>query len=123
MRCTVCGEPCDVQVCPLCADETALKQVVDMVERRKLGEIDPHVEELAELIITLTCGHIFTVETLDGICELEKYYTRDDDDAWASITPLPQGLRQPPACPHCREPIKSLRYGRVYKRADLDMSE
>lgn len=90
---------------------------------KQLCDIDPHGEELDELIITLTCGHIFTVETLDGVCELERYYTRDEDDAWASIAPPPQGLKRPPTCPHCREPIKSLRYGRVYKRADLDMSE
>ncbi|KAG8898032.1 hypothetical protein FRC01_011055 [Tulasnella sp. 417] len=91
---------------------------------KQLCEIDPHGEELDDLIITLACGHVFTVETLDGICELEKYYTRDDDDdAWAAIAPPPQGLKRPPTCPHCREPIKSLRYGRVYKRADLDMSE
>ncbi|KIO17985.1 hypothetical protein M407DRAFT_32351 [Tulasnella calospora MUT 4182] len=74
-------------------------QVVDTIEGKQLGEIDPHGEELDDLIITLAC------------------------DAWASIAPPPQGLRQSPTCPHCQEPIKSPRYGRVYKRADLDMSE
>ncbi|KAG8955990.1 hypothetical protein FRC04_006439 [Tulasnella sp. 424] len=110
------------QICPLCANEAAQNQVVDVIMGKQLCEIDPHGEELDELIITLTCGHVFTVETLDGICELEKYYTRQDD-AWTSLAPPPQGLQRPPTCPHCREPIKSLRYGRVYKRADLDMSE
>lgn len=111
-----------MQICPLCANEAAQNQVVDVIMGKQLCEIDPHGEELDELIITLTCGHVFTVETLDGICELEKYYTRQDD-AWMEIAPPPQGLQRPPTCPHCREPIKSLRYGRVYKRADLDMSE
>lgn len=118
----VCGEPCNVQICPLCADEDTQNQVVDVTEGRQLFEIDPDGEELDSLLITLSCGHVFTVETLDDICDLEKYYTHEDG-YWASIAPPPSGLQRPPTCPHCREPIKSPRYGRVFKRADLDMSE
>ncbi|KAG8998674.1 hypothetical protein FRB90_012253 [Tulasnella sp. 427] len=109
-------------LCPLCAPDVSQTQVVDVIMGKQLCEIDPHGEELDEIIITLHCGHVFTVETLDGICELEDYYTRVDD-VWTSIAPPLQGLKRPPVCPHCRGPIKSRRYGRVYKRADLDMSE
>ncbi|KAG8955995.1 hypothetical protein FRC04_006444 [Tulasnella sp. 424] len=104
------------------AERAVRNQVVDLVEGKRLRELDPESEEFDDLIITLTCGHALTVKTLDGICELEKYYTRDND-AWTSIASPPEGFQRPPACPHCREPIKSLRYGRVYKRVDVDISE
>ncbi|KAG8895917.1 hypothetical protein FRC01_012130, partial [Tulasnella sp. 417] len=118
----VCGESCDVQICPLCANEETQNQVVDVNAGKQLFEIDPDEEDLDSLLITLACGHIFTVATLDDVCELEKYYTRTDDD-WVSIAPPPPGLQRPPTCPHCGEPIKSRRYGRVFKRAQLDISE
>lgn len=87
-----------------------------------MEEIDPHGESVEDILITLNCGHSFTVETLDGHCELEKYYKKDDA-GWIQLSVPPVGLQKPPTCPLCRGPIKSNRYGRVFKRADLDMSE
>ncbi|KIO17978.1 hypothetical protein M407DRAFT_226703 [Tulasnella calospora MUT 4182] len=122
-RCpSVCGEPCEEQICPLCVTRAVRSQVVDLIEGKQLREIDPDGEDLNQLIITLTCKHTFTVKTLDGICQLEKFYIREFD-TWTSIAPSPEGLQRPPACPHCHGPIKSLRYGRVYKRAYFDISE
>ncbi|KAG8869904.1 hypothetical protein FRB97_000632 [Tulasnella sp. 331] len=87
------------------------------------GEMNTHAEELENMVITLSCKHVFTVETLDRICELEKYYTQDQHGHWADLSPPPEGLRQAPTCPLCCVPINSLRYGRVFKRANLDLSE
>ncbi|KAG8876546.1 hypothetical protein FRB98_007249 [Tulasnella sp. 332] len=120
----VCGEPCESQICPDCGPAAAKEQVVDMIGGAKLSEMDPHGEELDNMVITLSCKHIFTVETLDGICELQKYYSQDHNDGrWVDLAPPPEGLQQAPTCPLCRGPINSLRYGRVFKRADLDLSE
>ncbi|KAG8957842.1 hypothetical protein FRC03_009762 [Tulasnella sp. 419] len=91
-----------------------------------MGEIDPHAESIDELLITLACRHVFTVETLDGICELSSYYRSDDQGNWTELAqppPGPTGLRKPPLCPSCRGPITAKRYGRVFKGADLDISE
>ncbi|KAG8871650.1 hypothetical protein FRB98_000618 [Tulasnella sp. 332] len=120
---TVCGEPCELQICPDCSPAAVKRQVVDMIGGAKPGEMDTHAEELENMVITLSCKHVFTVETLDRICELQKYYTQDQHGHWADLSPPPEGLRQAPTCPLCCVPINSLRYGRVVKRANLDLSE
>ena len=92
---------------------------------RKLEEIDPEQETLDEVLITLPgCRHIFTVETLDGICEMESFYRRDGPDGhWLGFEDPPTDFRKPPTCPTCRAAITSPRYGRIFKRADLDILE
>ncbi|KAG8861658.1 hypothetical protein FRB96_002615 [Tulasnella sp. 330] len=107
----------------LCGPASGNDQVVDYIMMTKLSEIDPHGEELDTMVMTLACGHIFTVETLDGICELGKYYTQSGQGRWLELAAPPQGLQKAPVCPLCRGPINCLRYGRVFKRADLDLSE
>ncbi|QRV86467.1 hypothetical protein RhiJN_14485 [Ceratobasidium sp. AG-Ba] len=81
--------------------------------------------ELDERTITLACRHTFTIETLDGVADLNKFYTQDSNSKWIS-TSLPElsgEIRPRPVCPTCRAPITSRRYGRVFKRADLDVLE
>lgn len=92
---------------------------------RKLGEIDLEQEKLDEILITLpVCGHIFTVETLDGICDMKEFYRRDGPDGeWLGFVDPPTDFRKPPTCPTCRTAITSYRYGRIFKRADLDILE
>nr|VWP02491.1 Putative type IV pilus protein [Ganoderma boninense] len=93
--------------------------------QRTLADLDHGSEGLDELIITIpSCGHVFTVETLDGHCELAQYYQRDGSDGkWLGLEAPPPGFRQPPTCPTCRSAITAPRYGRVFKRADLDILE
>jgi hypothetical protein len=90
-----------------------------------LGEIDLEQETLDEILITLpSCRHVFTVETLDGICDMTAFYRRDDADRrWVGFADPPTGFRKPPTCPTCRTAITSPRYGRIFKRADLDILE
>lgn len=87
-----------------------------------LSDVDLDGHGLDSKLITLKCGHVFTVETLDGICELDSYYKRQDE-RWLQFAPPPTGLQNHPLCPLCRTPIKARRYGRVLKRVDLDMAE
>jgi hypothetical protein len=123
----VCGEDCRIQVCPVCAPPALKMNVVDLIMQRTLGEVDTDRETLDELLITLPkCRHTFTVETLDGHCAIQDYFHQDPQiGKWASLTYPPSGSTPslPPACPTCRSSITSPRYGRVFKRADLDILE
>ncbi|KAG9045589.1 hypothetical protein FS837_006043 [Tulasnella sp. UAMH 9824] len=118
----VCGEPCEVQTCPTCAPDTVKSQVVDFIMQTSLSDVDLEGDGLDSRLITLKCGHVFTVKTLDGICELDSCYKRQDE-RWLQFAPPPPGLQNHPLCPLCRAPIKARRYGRVLKRVDLDMAE
>ncbi|KAG6889414.1 hypothetical protein C0992_005271 [Termitomyces sp. T32_za158] len=124
----ICGEDCSIQICPRCAPDTQ-ECVVDVILGRTLADIAEEGESLDELLITLPkCGHVFTVETLDGICEMTDYYTKNQGGSWIDLrTPVSETAhgerKKPPVCPTCRSAITSPRYGRVFKSADLDILE
>ena len=89
-----------------------------------IADLDPDSNELDSILMRLSCGHIFTVETLDGVCELKQFYSSAPDGRWTGLSPPPTGSAPvPPTCPTCRRSITARRYGRVYKRANLDMLE
>ncbi|KAG8955989.1 hypothetical protein FRC04_006438 [Tulasnella sp. 424] len=118
----VCGEPCDLQICPTCASEVEQDQLVDLIMGTKMSEIDPNSDDLADILVTLPCRHTFTVETLDGHCDINSYYIRRDG-VWSGLAPTPTDIQKSLACPLCRGPVSTKRYGRIQKRADLDMAE
>jgi hypothetical protein len=89
-----------------------------------IADLDIHSDKLDSILIRLACGHIFTVETLDGICELRQFYSSTPDGRWTGLSPPPtRSAPSHPICPTCRKSITARRYGRVYKRANLDMLE
>jgi hypothetical protein len=91
--------------------------------QRPLSEIDPTSDDISERLITLDCGHIFTVETLDGHCHMGEYYVVDLMGKCTSPKAPPIEYQTPPTCPTCRGSITALRYGRITKRANLDILE
>ncbi|KAH0839427.1 hypothetical protein J3R83DRAFT_202 [Lanmaoa asiatica] len=120
---SVCGEDCTIQVCPQCASEEKRSQVADLIMQRTLAEIDFDSESLDELLITIpSCRHTFTVETLDGHCCMTEFYSCGQTGKWLGLL-SPIGFRRPPTCPTCRSEITAPRYGRVFKRANLDILE
>lgn len=120
----VCGEDCSIQVCPACTSREQREVVVDLVLQRTLGDVDPDMEALDDLLITLpNCRHVFTVETLDGHTSMGDYYRVDEQGHWVGLETPPNDFRKPPTCPTCRAAITANRYGRVFKRADLDILE
>ena len=121
--CPVCGEPCDKQKCILCLPDEEKVDIVDFIMQRKLAEIDLSSEDVSERLIKLACGHIFTVETLDGQCNMSEYYQIDPMGVFLATKAPPVNYQTPPSCPTCRGPITALRYGRVTKRANLDILE
>jgi hypothetical protein len=90
--------------------------------QRRLDEIDVGSDDISEGLIKLECGHIFTVETLDGHCNMSDYYKSDALGAFTDTKAPPVNFQTPP-CPTCRGPLTALRYGRVTKRANLDLLE
>ena len=119
----VCGEPCGEQTCILCLPDERKVDIVDFIMQRKLAEVDLSSEDISERLIKLACGHVFTVETLDGHCNMSEYYETDLMGVFTATKAPPVNYQTPPSCPTCRGPITALRYGRVTKRANLDILE
>jgi len=104
--------------------DDAKTTIVDLIMQRAISDIDTTSDSISEKLITLECGHIFTVETLDGHCSMSEYYEIDlMTDRCITMKAPPVKYQTPPACPTCRGPITSPRYGRVTKRANLDILE
>jgi len=98
--------------------------IVDFILQRPISDIDTTSDDVSEKLITLECGHIFTVETLDGHCSMSEYYEINPmTGRYITMKAPPVKFQTPPACPTCRGPITSPRYGRVTKRANLDILE
>ena len=105
-------------------DKDAKTAIVDFILQRTISEIDTTSDDVSEKLIALECGHIFTVETLDGHCERSQYYDTDPlTGRYLGMKAPPIKYQTPPACPTCRGPITSPRYGRITKRANLDILE
>ncbi|KIK63308.1 hypothetical protein GYMLUDRAFT_464195 [Collybiopsis luxurians FD-317 M1] len=123
-RCnSVCGENCAQQKCVACLPDDAKQDIVDFLMQRPLADIDLDSDDISERLITLECGHIFTVETLDRHCHMSDFYEIDELGRYLAMKAPPTEFQQPPTCPTCRSPITVRRYGRVIKRANLDILE
>lgn len=102
----------------------AKTEIVDFILQRAISDIDTTSNDVREKLITLECGHVFTVKTLDGHCSMSDYYEIDlMTDRYLQMKAPPIEYQMPPTCPTCRGPITSPRYGRVAKRANLDILE
>ena len=82
------------------------------------------IEDADTRFITLGCGHLFTVETLDGHVDFKQCYEITDKGVRLGLrVPDSGAFTSRPTCPTCRGPIASPRYNRVVKRALLDIQE
>ncbi|PWN39120.1 P-loop containing nucleoside triphosphate hydrolase protein [Ceraceosorus guamensis] len=112
------------QLCPTCSSDSQKHQIVDLLGMRALLDLNHTVSDLSERIITLTCGHTFTVETLDGHCEMLLYFTQNPTNGqWDGLRQPPSAFSNGPTCPTCRAQILSPRYGRPLARSRLDKHE
>ncbi|KAG0168757.1 hypothetical protein DFQ28_004319 [Apophysomyces sp. BC1034] len=114
---SVCGEICPADV--YCKEEPcvsrpqnqkALDQKSDLILMRTYDEID--VDE--DQVIALPCGHIFTVDTLDGYMNLDAYYSRNAQGEWSGLKKMPEQVPELGQCPTCRDGrVRHIRrYGR-----------
>ncbi|KAI0071801.1 hypothetical protein K474DRAFT_1630013 [Panus rudis PR-1116 ss-1] len=120
---SVCGEPCDKQKCVACMEDDQKDDIVDFIMQQRLRDIDLTSTDIDNRLLTLQCGHIFTVETLDGHCGMQEYYEVDAMGKYLRLKAPPINYQKPPTCPLCKGPITALRYGRITKRATLDILE
>lgn len=111
-------------MCTICSGQDYTQQVVDTERGRTLADLDLSSTELENILITLQCYHSFTVQALDKHCNLASAYEWDEDSRSWSRTILPlQVFIDHPCCPTCGASITTRRYGRVIKRANLNLLE
>lgn len=97
--------------------------MVDYIMGSSYAEID--LDESPCIIPS--CGHILTLESMDGHMEMHKYYILSDDpNAENQIIALrsssvPFSALELKNCPLCRKPLRDInRYGRIVRRAWID---
>ena len=83
---------------------------------RRYGEIE--IDE--DPLIFLSCGHFYTVSTIDGIMELTQHYVTDFRTGKIVGLKLSQWVVKsgsaPKGCPVCRKPLRDIyRYNRIIK--------
>lgn len=116
-RCpSVCGEICPgTKHCQKCATNDVLDRLTDLIMCTTYREAD--LDE--DPVIFLSCGHFYTVSTLDGHMDLKSAYEIGDDGK--ILEPKNFSRTKMKACPECRAPLRNIhRYNRVVKGALLD---
>ncbi|PKC62918.1 P-loop containing nucleoside triphosphate hydrolase protein, partial [Rhizophagus irregularis] len=119
-RCAgICGETCPSNdFCVNCASEKVKDQVPDVIMGTKFSEIDWNEERM----VVLSCGHVYTMETMDMLVKMEEYYEGSIERGWTSIKALPTSSKDIIKCPACRAPVKNIRrYGRIINKYTLDV--
>ncbi|KAF2718114.1 hypothetical protein K431DRAFT_275483 [Polychaeton citri CBS 116435] len=120
---SICGAECpNSTFCQTCAPENVKDLRADLVMLSAYSEID--LEE--NPVIVTPCGHVFTIESLDGHLSMSDYYNVD------TMTGVPISLKcsskpfsydEMKTCPDCRGSLSNIsRYGRIVRRALLDES-
>ncbi|KAF8250326.1 P-loop containing nucleoside triphosphate hydrolase protein [Wilcoxina mikolae CBS 423.85] len=113
---SICGETCPgKESCQICASDDILDTVLDLIEFTTYRETDLD----AEPVIFLSCGHFYSVGTLDGLMDLKNAYVIDEEGN--ILEPKSFSRSDMKGCPNCRAPLRNIhRYNRVVKGALLD---
>ncbi|KAI4239984.1 MAG: hypothetical protein L6R40_005416 [Gallowayella cf. fulva] len=121
---SVCGEMCpEARYCQKCAGKSVKDTMVDYILGSTYAEID--LDESP--CIVPSCGHILTLESMDGHMEIANYYNISDDTSIENSIvglksqSLPFSTSELKNCPMCRNPLRNInRYGRIVRRAWID---
>ena len=103
----------------ICAHPTLKGMVVDFILSSTFEEVD--LDE--NPCIMPSCGHILTLESMDGHMSMSDFYTTNGEglivDLKNSAEPFSaSGMK---SCPTCRGPLRNLnRYSRIVRRALID---
>ncbi|KAJ9610540.1 hypothetical protein H2200_005317 [Cladophialophora chaetospira] len=101
-----------------CASEDTKSLVVDLLSMDEFKDIN--LDENPCLIPP--CGHILTIESIDGQMEMSKHYSIENGIVM-SITDsaVPFSEEELKVCSSCRGPLRTIsRYGRIVRRALID---
>ncbi|KAE8381131.1 hypothetical protein BDV26DRAFT_256154 [Aspergillus bertholletiae] len=121
---SICGEKCPSQeYCRECCAATVLEQRVDFITMESYEDINVNENPL----VFLSCGHFYTISSLDGIMDIQEYYNIDPHTDTIVSPRLSQRVVSAdprlPRCPDCRTPLRDIhRYNRIVKKALLDES-
>ncbi|KYG47209.1 hypothetical protein M433DRAFT_509938 [Acidomyces richmondensis BFW] len=119
----LCGEKCPKSIyCQTHGSDDIRDMQADLILFESYGSINPDEDPC----IFTACGHIFTLNTMDGIMDMKKYYAMDpiSKKCIALLTNAePFSSAELKTCPECRGPLRDIaRYGRITRRALLDES-
>ncbi|PQE31572.1 NF-X1 finger and helicase domain protein [Rutstroemia sp. NJR-2017a WRK4] len=113
-RCpSICGE--------VCAHQNVKEMVVDFILSSTFEEID--LDE--EPCIVPSCGHILTLESMDGHMRISDFYLMNDEGSIIGLknSAKPFSASGMKSCPTCRSPLRNLnRYNRIVRRGLIDES-
>lgn len=123
-RCpSVCGEKCpDARYCQRHASDEVKAVQADLLMFTSYKDIDLD----SDPCLFTSCGHIFTIGSLDGTMSVQDHYEIDNltgkyTGLKSSAEPFSSTETKP--CPECRGSLHNLaRYGRIVRRAMLDKS-
>ncbi|KAF8856068.1 P-loop containing nucleoside triphosphate hydrolase protein [Acephala macrosclerotiorum] len=119
---STCGETCpDTRYCQVCAKASIKTMVVDYIMSSTYEEID--LDESPCIIPS--CGHILTLESMDGHMSMSDFYTSDETGSFVELTKNsePFSASSLKNCPQCRGPLRNInRYSRIVRRALIDES-
>lgn len=93
---------------------------VDYIEMLTYKEVDLD----SDPCLFPQCGHIMTVQNMDGHMDMAKHYIVSPDGAFTGLHPSPPFSNDElKHCPTCRGSLRNIcRYGRIIRRALLDES-
>lgn len=120
-RCpSICGEVCPgIEYCQICAPSSIKERVVDFIMSSTYEEVD--LDESPCIIPP--CGHILTLESMDGHMSMSNIYTVDAKGLIVGLknSAEPFSASEMKKCPTCRGPLRNLnRYSRIVRRALID---
>ncbi|KAL9528303.1 NFX1-type zinc finger-containing protein [Sphaerulina musiva] len=119
----VCGEDCpDTKFCQEHGSDHFKEMQADLLMLTSYKDVD--LDE--DPCIFTPCGHVFTIDSLDGTMGMYEHYEIDPlTRAYIGLkdSAEPFSLNESKPCPECRGSLRSLaRYGRIVRRALLDES-
>jgi hypothetical protein len=122
-RCpSICGEVCPgVAYCQICAHPAIKEMVVDYILSSSYKEVDLDTDPC----IIPACGHILTLESMDGHMSMSDFYISNVEGSIVALknSAEPFSASGMKSCPTCRAPLRNLnRYGRIVRRALIDES-
>jgi hypothetical protein len=119
-RCpSICGEVCPpVHYCQTCGTDNIKAMVVDYIMMSTYGEVN--LDE--EPCIIPSCGHILTLESMDGHMSMSDIYTITDGYIVGFEDYVkPFSASEMKVCPTCRGSLQNLnRYSHIVRRALID---
>ena len=120
-RCpSICGEVCpSVHYCQICASPETKSMEVDVILSSTFEEVN--LDE--DSCIVPLCGHILTLESMDGHMSISEFYTLNGEGSIIGLKDSAKpfstdGIKR---CPTCRGPLRNInRYSRIVRRAMID---